>query len=272
MEETKRCPYCGEEILAVAKKCRHCGEWLDGSHQGKKHIPSPLNECHQEEKERPSSTTEDKRLYVFIGIAVIIISVFFICYYSFGCAPSHDSGSSGYDSLNNDDITTDINEQHDDTEYCRDSLKSIYDVVENGGESIFFCLNGTDGCYSNQLTIFNAKTHETRTTDICQFAEFYPDAMHIKDYSVIDGTITFIISDGTRNSTGGFLSSTQVWKYSAKTSCWTDLDPGGDGCAGANFIDDKTKVEFKIGTVLNEETASCVAEYEYSYHKETIDL
>lgn len=27
--ETKNCPYCGEEILAVAKKCKHCGEWLD---------------------------------------------------------------------------------------------------------------------------------------------------------------------------------------------------------------------------------------------------
>lgn len=26
---TKRCPYCGEEILAVAKKCRYCGEWLE---------------------------------------------------------------------------------------------------------------------------------------------------------------------------------------------------------------------------------------------------
>lgn len=28
MEKTKRCPYCGEEIMATAKKCRHCNEWL----------------------------------------------------------------------------------------------------------------------------------------------------------------------------------------------------------------------------------------------------
>lgn len=28
MDDTKKCPYCGEEIMADAKKCRHCGEWL----------------------------------------------------------------------------------------------------------------------------------------------------------------------------------------------------------------------------------------------------
>ena len=28
-KETKKCPFCGEEILAVAKKCKYCGEWLE---------------------------------------------------------------------------------------------------------------------------------------------------------------------------------------------------------------------------------------------------
>lgn len=29
MEMTKKCPYCGEEVLTEAQKCKHCGEWLN---------------------------------------------------------------------------------------------------------------------------------------------------------------------------------------------------------------------------------------------------
>lgn len=29
MEDTKKWPYCGEEIKAKAKKCRFCGQWLE---------------------------------------------------------------------------------------------------------------------------------------------------------------------------------------------------------------------------------------------------
>ncbi len=40
----KRCPYCGEEILAIARKCRYCGEWLTNGKQ-EEQKPKVMKPC-----------------------------------------------------------------------------------------------------------------------------------------------------------------------------------------------------------------------------------
>lgn len=46
-KDTKNCPYCGEEILAVAKKCKHCGEWLDKTSKPNTPVPIQHNNSSQ---------------------------------------------------------------------------------------------------------------------------------------------------------------------------------------------------------------------------------
>lgn len=79
MKETKRCPYCGEEILAVAKKCRHCGEWLypkeegtkDESQRGTRTTGNSTHE--QRKKEEHDSSLMNIRFVIWaIGIALVM--------------------------------------------------------------------------------------------------------------------------------------------------------------------------------------------------------
>ncbi len=63
MEETKKCPFCGEVIKSTAKKCRFCGEWLDGSAP---QIPNGTG-THGKNK--------DILKYVLIGVAIIAVIV-----------------------------------------------------------------------------------------------------------------------------------------------------------------------------------------------------
>ena len=78
MEETKKCPYCGKEILAVAKKCKHCGEWLDKSNtHSPKTTPSSTKANHSL---TPGNSRSNLYKYSFIAFGVIaaFVLVYFI--------------------------------------------------------------------------------------------------------------------------------------------------------------------------------------------------
>lgn len=114
-EEKKRCPYCGEEILAIAKKCKHCGEWLPEEvvEEPKKQIPCPIcredidegldvcpycyekvEQSYEIHKSRIAENTQDfipskkKLTWIIIGAMIVTflispVSVFLIIGYTF---------------------------------------------------------------------------------------------------------------------------------------------------------------------------------------------
>lgn len=58
-DNMKICPYCGEEILAVAKKCKYCGEWLENKEAASSTEElAKVTEVHQESTD--TQVTEDE--------------------------------------------------------------------------------------------------------------------------------------------------------------------------------------------------------------------
>lgn len=70
--ETKKCPYCGGEIMESAKKCKHCGEWLEERPISPQQASTPESKP-QTEVEIKDSITKIIFLFVFGGLILAIV-------------------------------------------------------------------------------------------------------------------------------------------------------------------------------------------------------
>jgi hypothetical protein len=83
MEPTKRCPYCGEEILAVAIKCKHCQSDLTS--------PPPKGAL----APGPTPTAEKKRSKGAQNFIVLLIVAAIVYFYAMGSGPDKNPQSTG---------------------------------------------------------------------------------------------------------------------------------------------------------------------------------
>lgn len=64
--ELKKCPYCGEEILAVAKKCKHCGNWLE------------VNDRTYSKEVRSTKKDSSSWRYLYIVVIILALGAFYL--------------------------------------------------------------------------------------------------------------------------------------------------------------------------------------------------
>ena len=125
--ETKRCPYCGEEIMATAKKCRYCGEWLTGDVPPTS-VPPVNNEQHtdpieSDESKNPSRPNVVASLVV-LAVAAILAVIIAVTMHNSG-GRMNDRGNEELDDTMMVD-TTEVDSDYVDTssDYSQDESSS----------------------------------------------------------------------------------------------------------------------------------------------------
>ena len=286
MEETKKCPYCGGEILAVAKKCKHCGEWLiEREKLVSEPKPKPVEEKPQVKEVNTKKTT--KRIWIgCVAILLLIVAPIVYYYWSEANTDAMYDRTEDYIKQNlgknveeykqekaeedrqaAEEAARKAKEQQEkeaQIEKVVSELSGKHTVVGPANDYVFY-LKGRKGKYEPKLysqSIYGSSESSN------SLEQFYDGSMEIQDFAICSGNVVLIVNETDRNSTG-FLVSTLVLSLNASTNEWKDLSDGG--CVKAEFIDDKTKVKMTYGEIINPD-AEYTLDYKYKYSTKEVAL
>lgn len=150
---TKRCPFCGEEIKIIAKKCKHCGEFLEET-------PNKNTENTTKAKNNIAKNT---------GIGCIVILIIFLL---IGLLASEDSNVSNDSIDDNPPIETEtptkITGSHD-------GFGTFAVATANYGGQIYNCLErGTGDSLVEQLETFFENVSETKKPEFYSMKQYNP--------------------------------------------------------------------------------------------------
>ncbi len=237
MAETKRCPYCGEEIMAVAKKCRHCGEWLEND------TPSQAN--HSQSSDATESKSNKKTnllLYVLASVVVIGLCIWLI--------PRSSANSNGVT------LTSEASQRYEAT------LQEISGTADTpvkyaDGRYIWYILTGVgDGMsYSTYLSVYDSV--EDRADEININKTGFPESeAHIESVSEHNGKITVIQSYAANSN--GWVESTSVWTIDCNSRQWKCV---ADRVAGAEIVNGGAAVKITEATILNPDAPTFDQDY-----------
>ena len=113
--ETKRCPYCGEEIMATAKKCRYWGEWLTGEVPPTS-VPPDYSEQHvdpiESDEFKSHSSPNVVASLVVLAVAAILAVIIAVTMHASGGRMSNDGNENYADSVMVDTTDTDTDETY----------------------------------------------------------------------------------------------------------------------------------------------------------------